>query len=46
MDKKREEARPLLWGDNLTPVKARILLMLGLTTTRDPAALQRIFEKY
>jgi L-asparaginase len=46
MDKKPEEARPLIWGDNLTPVKARILLMLGLTATRDPAALQQMFEKY
>jgi L-asparaginase len=46
MDKKREEARPLIWGDNLTPVKARILLMLALTATRDPAVLQDMFEKY
>jgi len=46
MDKKREEARPLVWGDNLTPVKARVLLMLALTATRDPAAVQRMFEQY
>lgn len=46
MDKKREEARPLIWGDNLTPVKARVLLMLALTATRDRAALQEMFEKY
>ena len=46
MDKKPGEARPLLWGDNLTPVKARVLLMLALTATRDPAALQQMFEKY
>jgi L-asparaginase len=46
MDKKREEARPLIWGDNLTPVKARVLLMLALTAARDPAALQGMFEKY
>jgi L-asparaginase len=46
MDKKRQEARPLVWGDNLTPVKARVLLMLALTATRDPAALQDMFEKY
>ena len=46
MDKRRNEGRPLIWGDNLTPVKARILLMLALTTTRDPAALQQMFEKY
>jgi L-asparaginase len=46
MDKRRKEARPLIWGDNLTPVKARILLMLALTTSRDPATLQQMFEKY
>ena len=46
MDKKREEARPLVWGDNLTPVKARILLMLSLTMARDRTALQQMFEKY
>jgi L-asparaginase len=46
MDKKPEEARPLVWGDNLTPVKARVLLMLALTATRDRAALQRMFETY
>src|ERR671930_787717 len=34
------EKRPLLYGDNLTPQKARILLMLALTRTRDPAELQ------
>ncbi|HET9405357.1 MAG TPA: asparaginase [Burkholderiales bacterium] len=46
MDKKPGEARPLVWGDNLTPVKARVLLMLALTATRDRAALQRMFEVY
>ena len=35
-----------LWGDNLTPQKARILLMLALTRTKDPRELQRIFEEY
>jgi L-asparaginase len=46
IDKRATEARPLIWGDNLTSVKARVLLMLALTTTRDPAGLQRIFEQY
>jgi L-asparaginase len=46
MDKRRSEARPLIWGDNLTAVKARVLLMLALTATRDRAALQQMFEKY
>ena len=31
-------------ADNLSPQKARILLMLALTTTQDPADLQRYFD--
>jgi L-asparaginase len=46
IDTRASEGRPLIWGDNLTPVKARILLMLALTTTRDPLELQQIFQKY
>ena len=38
--------RHYVWGDNLTPQKARILLMLALTRTREPAELQRIFDEY
>jgi len=45
-DTRGKEARPLIFGDNLTPQKARILLMLALTTTRDPAEIQRIFQTY
>ena len=33
-------------ADNLNPQKAVILLALGLTRTRDTAALQRIFDEY
>ena len=33
-------------GDNLNPQKARILLMLALTRTNDPAAIQQMFWKY
>ena len=33
-------------ADNLTSQKARILLMLGLTRTRDRAELQRMFDTY
>jgi L-asparaginase len=33
-------------GDNLTPQKARILLMLALTVTKDPAEIRRIFAQY
>jgi L-asparaginase len=32
--------------DNLTPQKARILLMLALTVTTDPAEIERIFLTY
>jgi L-asparaginase len=37
----RPRKRPVLWGDNLTPQKARILLMLALTRTRDRADSRR-----
>lgn len=37
---------PFIQGDSLVPHKARILLMLGLTKTKDPPALQRIFNEY
>jgi L-asparaginase len=33
-------------ADNLTPQKARVLLMLGLTVTTDARALQRMFDTY
>lgn len=33
-------------ADNLSPQKARILLMLALATTGDPLALRRIFSEY
>ena len=33
-------------ADNLTPQKARILLMLGLTTTQNSLELQRMFDEY
>ena len=35
-----------LRGDTLVAHKARILLMLGLTRTGDPAELQRMFDEY
>ncbi len=46
IDTRPVERRPLIWGDNLTPQKARVLLMLALTRTRDSAELQRIFATY
>ena len=33
-------------ADNLNPQKARILLMLALTKTKDPKEVQRMFETY
>ena len=33
-------------GGDLLPVKARILLMLAVATTSDPAEVQRIFREY
>ena len=33
-------------ADELNPQKARVLLMLGLTRTRDPRALQEMFFTY
>ena len=33
-------------GGTIAPQKARVLLMLALTVTRDPAELQRIFATY
>jgi L-asparaginase len=36
----------LIVGDNLSPRKARILLMLALTRTRDAAQIQRMMSEY
>jgi L-asparaginase len=33
-------------ADNLVPWKAKLLLQLGLTATREPDALQRLFDTY
>ncbi len=33
-------------AEDLAPIKARILLMLALTKTDDPAEIQRMFEEY
>ena len=41
-----EEARRRIAGEDLAPVKARVLLMVALTKTSDPAELQRIFSEY
>lgn len=36
----------ILWSDTLNPQKARILLMLALTKTNDPAQVQTYFNTY
>ena len=36
----------LIAAEELNPQKARVLLMLGLTRTRDPRALQEFFQVY
>lgn len=33
-------------AEDLAPLKARVLLMLALTKTRDPAEIQRMFSEY
>jgi len=33
-------------GEDLAPVKARVLLMLALSKTRDPKEIQRMFSEY
>jgi L-asparaginase len=44
---KPNKSRPhLIAADNLTPQKARILLMLGLTKTKNVRELQQIFQEY
>ena len=39
-------ALKFLPGDNLNPQKARILLQLALTKTKDPKEIQKIFAEY
>jgi L-asparaginase len=41
-----EERRRRIAGEDLAPVKARVLLMVALTRTTSPAELQRIFSEY
>ena len=41
-----EEGRRQIAGEDLAPVKARVLLMLALTRTADPVELQRMFLEY
>jgi L-asparaginase len=41
-----EEQRRRISGEDLAPVKARLLLMLALTRTKDAAEIQRMFSEY
>ncbi|MEI7186498.1 asparaginase [Dickeya dianthicola] len=41
-----DEALPGLVADSLNPAHARVLLMLALTRTRDPAVIQDYFHTY
>jgi L-asparaginase type II len=40
------DALDMIPADNLSPQKARILLMLALTRTRDPKEIRRMFAEY
>ena len=41
-----EERQRRIAGEDLAPVKARVLLMLALARTHDPADVQRMFSEY
>ena len=41
-----DEIRRRIAGEDLAPVKARVLLMMALTRTTDPAEIQRMFLEY
>jgi L-asparaginase len=41
-----DESRRRIAGEDLAPVKARVLLMLALSKTKDPAEIQRMFTEY
>ena len=42
----RQRASRLIGGDNLTPQKARVLLMLALSMTKEPPLIQGYFNEY
>ncbi len=41
-----DDVRHRIAGEDLAPVKARVLLMLALSRTSDPAEIQRMFTEY
>jgi L-asparaginase len=46
LQSERQFGRGIVTGDSLNPQKARILLRLALTKTREVKDLQRIFNEY
>jgi L-asparaginase len=46
LDSANQRALGILPADNLTPPKARILLGLALSKTKDPAEIERILQSY
>ncbi len=46
LESDRRKEAGLVTGDNLRPQKARVLLRLALTKTKDPAEIQRMFNDY
>jgi L-asparaginase len=42
----RKEEQQFIVSDNLQPQKARILLMLALTVTKERKEIQRMFGEY
>ena len=46
LQREERNAPPSVTAQHLTPQKARILLMLALTRTKDPRAIQRYFVEY
>jgi L-asparaginase len=46
LSRKDYDAEGMVAGDNLNPQKARILLMLALTKTRDLGEIRRMFREY
>ncbi|MBR3208563.1 MAG: L-asparaginase, partial [Bacillus sp. (in: Bacteria)] len=43
---KTDDEHHFVSSDSLNPQKARILLMLALTKTKDPVKVQRYYEQY
>ena len=41
-----EEQQRRIAGEDLQPAKARVLLMLALTRSSNPAEIQRMFTEY